>query len=274
MIATRIGGFDVGDSKPLLLLCGPDVVEGEAITLRAAEAISAIARRHAVPHIFKCSFDKANRTSLTSFRGLGMDEGLRVLAKVKRELGLPIVTDVHEVWQVAPVAEVADVLQIPAFLCRQTDLLVACAKSGRSVNVKKGQFVAPRDMKAALAKVRESGCDEVLLTERGASFGYNNLVVDYRGLALMRSLGAPVCFDATHSVQLPGAQGDTTGGERQFVRPLARAAAAFGIDALFLEVHEDPSKALCDGPNSLDFAELDKLLGEVTAIRRALSPPR
>lgn len=271
MIRARIGGHEVGDGAPLLLICGPDVVESEAMTLRAAEAVKRLAHEHGVPLVFKCSFDKANRTSLKSYRGPGMAEGLRILARVKRELGLPVLTDVHETAQVAPVAEVADVLQVPAFLCRQTDLLVACAKSGRPINVKKGQFVAPRDMRPALAKLRESGATDVLLTERGASFGYNNLVVDMRSLAIMRGLGAPVCFDATHSVQLPGGAGDSTAGERAFVRPLARAAVAAGVDALFLEVHEDPSQALCDGPNSLDFAELDLLLSEVTAIRRALA---
>jgi 2-dehydro-3-deoxyphosphooctonate aldolase (KDO 8-P synthase) len=267
---TRIGPYQVGDGSPLLLICGPDVVEGEEITLRAARAVQEIAARHGVPLVFKCSFDKANRTSIHSFRGPGMKEGLRVLARVKELTGLAVITDVHVPEQAAPVAEVADVLQVPAFLCRQTDLLVACAKTGRSLNVKKGQFVAPRDMRHAVGKVRESGNPNVMLTERGSSFGYNNLVVDMRSLPIMRSLGVPVCFDATHSVQLPGAGGDTTGGERGFVRPLARAAVAAGVDALFLEVHEDPSKALCDGPNSLDFAELDKLLGEVCAIRRAL----
>jgi 2-dehydro-3-deoxyphosphooctonate aldolase (KDO 8-P synthase) len=271
MIRAQIGGFEVGDGAPLLLLCGPDVVEGEAITLRAARAVQAVAHKHGVPLVFKCSFDKANRTSVKSYRGPGMAEGLRVLAKVKREVGLPILTDVHEPAQVPAAAEVADVLQVPAFLCRQTDLLVACARSGRAVNVKKGQFVAPRDMRHVLGKLRESGAQDVLLTERGACFGYNNLVVDMRSLALMRELGAPVCFDATHSVQLPGAAGDSTGGERAFVRPLARAAVAAGCDALFLEVHEDPSRALCDGPSSLDFQDLDRLLGEVAAIRRALA---
>lgn len=270
MLNTRIGPYDVGDGSPLLLICGPDVVEGEEITLRAARAIKEIAATHGVPLVFKCSFDKANRTSINSFRGPGLEEGLRVLAKVKQQTGLPVLTDVHVPEQAARVAEVADVLQVPAFLCRQTDLLVACAKTGRSINIKKGQFVAPRDMRHAVGKVRESGNPQVMLTERGSSFGYNNLVVDMRSLPLMRALGVPVCFDATHSVQLPSASGETTGGERGFVRPLARAAVAIGVDALFLEVHENPAEALCDGPNSLDFAELDKLLGEVNAIRRAL----
>ncbi|HEY3447798.1 MAG TPA: 3-deoxy-8-phosphooctulonate synthase [Myxococcales bacterium] len=271
MALARIAGFEVGDGRPLLLICGPDVVEGEEITLRSARAVKALAQKHALPLVFKCSVDKANRTSLKAFRGLGVPEGLRILARVKRETGLPLLVDVHEPAQVPPIAAVADVLQVPAFLCRQTDLLIACAKSGRPVNVKKGQFVAPRDMRHALAKLRESGCQDVLLTERGASFGYNNLVVDMRSLPILRSLGAPVCFDATHSVQLPSAAGDSTGGERAFVRPLARAAVAAGVDALFLEVHEDPAKALCDGPNSLDFAELDLLLKEVAAIREALA---
>jgi len=271
MVHARIAGFEVGDGSPLLLLCGPDVVEGEEITLRAARAVQALARKHGLPLVFKCSVDKANRTSLRSFRGLGLAEGLRILARVKEETGLPVLVDAHEPAQVPQIARVADVLQVPAFLCRQTDLLVACARSGRPVNVKKGQFMAPRDMRHVLSKLRESGCADALLTERGACFGYNNLVVDLRSLPILRSLGAPVCFDATHSVQLPGAAGDSTGGERAFVRPLARAAVAAGVDALFLEVHEDPSRAPCDGPNSLDFAELDLLLREVVAIRKALS---
>ncbi|MGC4121859.1 MAG: 3-deoxy-8-phosphooctulonate synthase [Myxococcales bacterium] len=271
MVHARIAGFEVGDGQPLLLLCGPDVVEGEEITLRAARAVKSLAAKHGLPLVFKCSVDKANRTSLKSFRGIGIAEGLRVLSRVKAETGLPLLVDVHEPAQVPQVAAVADVVQVPAFLCRQTDLLVACARSGRPVNVKKGQFVAPRDMRHALGKLRESGCQDVLLTERGASFGYNNLVVDMRSLPILRSLGAPVCFDATHSVQLPSAAGDSTGGQREFVRPLARAAVAAGVDALFLEVHEDPSRALCDGPNSLDFAELDLLLKEVVAIRKALA---
>ncbi len=270
---TRIAGFEVGDGRPLLLLCGPDIVEGEEITLRAAHAVKELAAHHGLPLVFKCSVDKANRTSLKSFRGLGIERGLAILAKVKAQTGLPLLIDVHEAGQVPAIAAVADVVQVPAFLCRQTDLLVACGRSGRAVNIKKGQFVAPRDMRHALAKVRESGGQDVLLTERGSSFGYNNLVVDMRSLSLMRELGAPVCFDATHSVQLPSAAGDSTGGERRFVRPLARAAVAAGVDALFLEVHERPDEALCDGPNSLDFAELDRLLGEVTAIRRALGAP-
>ena len=271
MVNARIGGHEVGDGRPLLLICGPDVVEGEEITLRCARAVKEIAARHGLPLVFKCSVDKANRTSLKAFRGIGLSQGLAVLSRVKAEIGLPLLIDAHEPGQVPAIAAVADVVQVPAFLCRQTDLLIACGRSGRAVNLKKGQFVAPRDMRHALAKVRESGCADVLLTERGSCFGYNNLVVDLRSLSVMRSLGAPVCFDATHSVQLPSAAGDSPGGERQFVRPLARAAVAAGVDALFLEVHEDPAQARCDGPNSLDFAELELLLREVVAIRKALA---
>jgi 2-dehydro-3-deoxyphosphooctonate aldolase (KDO 8-P synthase) len=223
--------------------------------------------------VFKASFDKANRTSGRSFRGVGLEAGLAIFERVQRETGLPCLTDVHEAWQAEPVGRVVEVLQVPAFLCRQTDLVLACARHGRSVNVKKGQFLAPRDMRHVLAKCREAGNADVLLTERGASFGYGNLVVDLRALVIMRELGAPVCFDATHSVQLPGGAGETTGGERQYVAPLARAAAAVGIDALFAEVHEDPAQARSDGPNSLDFAAADRVLTEVLAVRRALGWP-
>jgi 2-dehydro-3-deoxyphosphooctonate aldolase (KDO 8-P synthase) len=204
---------------------------------------------------------------------VGLEAGLAVFERVKRETGLACLTDVHEAWQAEPAGRVVDVLQVPAFLCRQTDLVLACARHGRSVNVKKGQFLAPRDMRHVLAKCREAGNANVLLTERGSSFGYANLVVDLRGLVQMRELGAPVCFDATHSVQLPGGGGDVSGGERQFVAPLARAAAAVGIDALFLEIHEDPAQARSDGPNSLDFDMAARLLREVLAVRRALGQP-
>ena len=251
------------------LIAGPCVIEGEAFTLRHAARLKGIADRHGVPLVFKCSFDKANRTSVKSFRGPGLREGLRVLAKVKAETGLPVLTDVHSEEQCAPAAEVADVLQIPAFLCRQTDLLLAAGKTGRAVNVKKGQFLAPEDMKNVVAKLGEAGCKDILLTERGSSFGYNNLVVDMRGLLTMRKL-APVCFDATHSVQRPGSQGDATGGDRTLAPPLARAAAAVGIDALFCEVHENPERALSDGPNSLTFEMWDALVADVVRIRGAL----
>jgi 2-dehydro-3-deoxyphosphooctonate aldolase (KDO 8-P synthase) len=272
-VRARIGGHEVGDGRPLLLIAGPCVIESEAQALSHARRVKDLAARHGLPVVFKASFDKANRSSGKSFRGVGMEAGLRVFEKVKAELGLPTLTDVHETWQAEPVGRVVDVLQVPAFLCRQTDLVLACARHGRSVNVKKGQFLAPRDMRHAVAKCREAGAENVLLTERGASFGYGNLVVDMRGLVIMRELGVPVCLDATHSVQLPGAAGDVTGGERQYVAPLARAAAAVGIDALFTEIHEDPATAKSDGPNSLDFDMADRLLRDVLAIRRALGQP-
>ncbi|HEY2027940.1 MAG TPA: 3-deoxy-8-phosphooctulonate synthase [Myxococcales bacterium] len=253
-----------------VVIAGPCVIEGEEFSLRHAERVAAIARRHGVQAVFKSSFDKANRTSGKSFRGPGLEEGLRILAKVKAATGLPILTDVHEPAQCAPAAEVVEVLQIPAFLCRQTDLLLAAGRTGRAVNVKKGQFLAPEDMKNAVDKLAEAGCKNVLLTERGASFGYHNLVVDLRGLVTMRKF-APVCFDATHSVQQPGGRGTSTGGDRTLAPPLARAAAAVGIDALFCEVHEDPDRALSDGPNSLTFELWDQLLGDVLKIRAALA---
>jgi 2-dehydro-3-deoxyphosphooctonate aldolase (KDO 8-P synthase) len=252
------------------LIAGPCVIEGEEFTLRHARRVADVAQKHGVPVVFKCSFDKANRTSGKSFRGPGLREGLKVLAKVKAETGLPVLTDVHAEDQCAPAAEVVDVLQIPAFLSRQTDLLLAAGRAGRAVNVKKGQFLAPEDMKNVVAKLEEAGCRDILLTERGTTFGYNNLVVDMRGLSTMRRY-APVCFDATHSVQRPGSQGNATGGDRTLAPPLARAAAAVGIDALFCEVHEDPDKALSDGPNSLTFPMWDALVGEVLKIRAALA---
>jgi 2-dehydro-3-deoxyphosphooctonate aldolase (KDO 8-P synthase) len=254
----------------LLLIAGPCVIEGEEFTLRHARKVAEVAQKHGVPAVFKCSFDKANRTSVKSFRGPGLAEGVRILARVKKEVGLPVLTDVHETSQCAPAAEVADVLQIPAFLCRQTDLLAAAGQTGRAVNVKKGQFLAPEDMKQVAEKLREAGCREVLLTERGSSFGYHDLVVDMRALVVMRQF-APVCFDATHSVQRPGSQGTSTGGDRTLAPVLARAAAAVGIDALFCEVHEDPDRALSDGPNSLTFPIWEALVADVLRIRGALA---
>jgi 2-dehydro-3-deoxyphosphooctonate aldolase (KDO 8-P synthase) len=265
----RIGNIAVGHGEPLLLIAGPCVIEGETETLAAARRVAEVSQRAGVPAVFKCSFDKANRTSHKSFRGPGLVEGLRVLARVRKETGLPVLTDVHEEAQCAKAAEVVDVLQIPAFLCRQTDLLNAAGRTGRPVNVKKGQFVAPADMKNAVAKLSEAGCKDVLLTERGTTFGYHDLVVDFRGILEMRRF-APVCFDATHSVQRPGGQGDRTGGDRTLAPPLARAAAAVGIDALFCEVHEDPDRALSDGPNSLSFPLWEATVREVIAIRAAL----
>jgi len=272
-ILARIGGHEVGDGRRLLLIAGPCVLEDEGHALRHARRVKRLAEKHGLPVVFKASFDKANRSSGKSYRGPGLEVGLRAFEAVKRETGLSCTTDVHETWQAEPCGRVVDVLQVPAFLCRQTDLVIACATHGRSVSVKKGQFLAPREMRHAVAKCAEAGQRNVLLMERGASFGYGNLVVDMRSLVVMRELGVPVCLDATHSVQLPGGAGDVTGGERQFVAPLARAAAAVGLDALFMEIHEDPAVARSDGPNSLDFDMADRILGEVLAIRRALGQP-
>ena len=261
-----IDSIKIGANRPLVLIAGPCVIESEEAALRHAERLLTICNGLSMPLIFKASYDKANRTSIGSFRGPGMKEGLRILAKVKGSLGLPVLSDIHSIEQIAPAAEVLDVLQIPAFLCRQTDLLVAAARSGRVVNVKKGQFLAPWDMKNVAGKLAASGNENIILTERGVSFGYNNLVVDMRSFPVMRSSGYPVVFDATHSVQLPGGQGESSGGQREFVEFLSRAAVATGIDGIFMEVHEDPDKALCDGPNSIPLSELPVLLKKLRAI--------
>jgi 2-dehydro-3-deoxyphosphooctonate aldolase (KDO 8-P synthase) len=265
----RIGPVEIGDGAPLALLAGLNVIESEAATLDAARRVKALGAEHGLPTVFKASFDKANRSSLKSFRGPGIDEGLRILARVKRETGLPVLTDVHEPEQAKAAAAVVDCLQIPAFLCRQTDLIAACAATGLPINIKKGQFLAPLDVRNAVEKARSLGASGVLVTERGTSFGYNDLVVDLRALPLMRAF-APVAFDATHAVQHPGAGGESTAGDRRFVAPLARAAAAVGIDALFVEVHPDPESAPCDGPSQIDFAALRRLLTEVHALDAAL----
>lgn len=265
-----LAGHRVGAGRPLFVIAGPDVIESEELVLRHAARLKDVCARLGVPFAFKCSYDKANRTSIKSYRGPGLTEGLRVLRKVKETVGVPILTDVHETSHVGPAAEVADILQVPAFLCRQTDLVVAVAKSGRGVNLKKGQFVAPKDIIHSARKAFESGNPNVLVTERGSSFGYNNLVVDMRGFAQMREADLVTCFDATHSVQLPSAGEGETAGERKFVSLLARAAAAAGLDALFTEVHEDPEKALCDGPCSLTFELFEETVAQVLAIRRAL----
>ncbi len=256
----RIADLAIGNDLPLVLLAGPCVIESEDFTLRAAASIREIAGRCGVPVVFKSSFDKANRTSKDGFRGPGLEEGLRILERVKRETGMPVITDVHAPEQAAPVAEVADILQTPAFLCRQTDFIQAVAAAGRPVNIKKGQFLAPWDMKHVLDKARAAGNDDIMLCERGASFGYNNLVSDMRSLMVMREFGAPVVYDATHSVQQPGGLGGATGGNREFVPGLARAAVAVGVAALFMEVHPDPDRALSDGPNSLAMQDLEPLL--------------
>ena len=260
-----------GDGHPLLLLAGPCVVEDRDFMLGIAETIRSIAGRHGVGLVFKSSFDKANRSSGASARGPGMDAGLAILAEVKETLGMPVITDIHESWQAEPVAAVVDVLQVPAFLSRQTDLLVAAAKTGKAVNVKKGQFLSPPEMANVVEKLRAAGCERVLLTERGTTFGYNDLVVDFRGLPQLRALGCPVVFDVTHSVQQPGGLGSTSGGRREYVSALARAAAAVGIDALFVEVHGAPDSAPSDGPNMITPESLDRLLAEVVAVREAVA---
>jgi 2-dehydro-3-deoxyphosphooctonate aldolase (KDO 8-P synthase) len=249
----------------LVLIAGPCVIESETHALELAGAIAEIAREAGVPYVFKASFDKANRTSLTSFRGPGLEAGLRTLARVKRTLGVPVLTDIHEPAQAAPAADVVDILQIPAFLCRQTDLLVAAARTGAAVNIKKGQFLAPADMRYPLEKVRASGNANVLLTERGTSFGYHNLVVDMRSLPQLRALGVPVVYDVTHSLQLPGAGDGRTAGQATFIEPLARAGVAAGVDGVFLEVHEDPPRAKSDADNAL---RLDLLPGLLERLRR------
>jgi len=263
---TTIGNISMGEGFPLVLIAGPCVIEDEDATLRIASFLKNLGENLGIGIIFKASFDKANRTSISSFRGPGLEEGLRILSRVKERVGLPLLSDIHEINQISPAAEVLDVLQIPAFLSRQTDLLVAAARSGRVVNVKKGQFLAPWDMANVVKKIEESGNDRILLTERGASFGYNNLVVDMRSLVIMRELGHPVVFDATHSVQLPGGAGTASAGQRQYVGALSRAAAAVGIDGLFWEVHENPDAARCDGPNSLALDQLRPMLEQILAI--------
>jgi 2-dehydro-3-deoxyphosphooctonate aldolase (KDO 8-P synthase) len=262
----RVGGFEIGGGRPLALIAGPCVIESADSALRHAAAIKQVADRIGVPYIFKSSYDKANRTSLASFRGPGIEEGLRILAKVRQEIGVPVLTDVHEKEQIARAKECADVLQIPAFLCRQTDFVIAVAKSGKIVNVKKGQFLAPWDVRQIVEKIVSTGNEQITVTERGVSFGYNNLVSDMRSLVVLGEIGYPVVFDATHSLQLPGGLGKASGGERRYIPALARAAAAVGIDALFMEVHEDPDRALSDGPNSLPLKDLEALLREVKAI--------
>ena len=261
--------LSIGARSPLTLIGGPCVIESEEFTLKMAEKIGEICDRLSVPFIFKSSFDKANRTSINSFRGQTIDKGLEILQQVKDKLGVPILTDVHESQQAATVARVADILQIPAFLCRQTDLLLAAAATGKAINVKKGQFLAPWDMKNVVSKLEYGGAKNILLTERGTSFGYNTLVVDFRSLPQMRKLGYPVVFDATHSVQMPGGKGDKTGGQREFVPYLAKAAAAVGIDALFMEVHENPDLAPSDGPNMVHLANLENILQQVIMIHRS-----
>ncbi|XEC97522.1 3-deoxy-8-phosphooctulonate synthase [Paenibacillus tarimensis] len=260
MKEVKIGDFNVSNNLPFALIGGPCVIESEYNVMHLAEKIKEITSELNIPYIFKASFDKANRSSGSSFRGFGIEEGLNILKKVKETFQLPILTDVHESWQIDPVGEVVDVLQIPAFLCRQTDLLVKAAKSGKVVNVKKGQFLAPWDMKNIVTKLEESGADKILLTERGTSFGYNNLVVDYRGLEVMKGMEYPVVFDATHSVQIPGGNGTSSGGNREYVPVLSKAAVSVGVGILFMEIHNDPDNALSDGPNMVPLHQLKDLL--------------
>jgi 2-dehydro-3-deoxyphosphooctonate aldolase (KDO 8-P synthase) len=261
----RVGEAVFGGPR-LVLIAGPCVIESEQSCLRHAERLAAIAQAAGLALVFKCSFDKANRTSHSSFRGPGLDEGLRILERVKREAGVAVLTDVHEPHQAAAAARVVDIVQVPALLSRQTDLVIAAAAGGCAVNLKKGQFLAPWDMRAVIAKAESAGNRRIIVTERGFSFGYNNLVTDFRSLVIMRGFGYPVVFDATHSVQLPGAGGDRSEGQREFIAPLARAAAAVGVDGIFMEVHEDPSRALSDGPNSYALDELPALLADLVRI--------
>jgi 2-dehydro-3-deoxyphosphooctonate aldolase (KDO 8-P synthase) len=264
--SVTIGNIEIGAGRPLAVIAGPCVIESRESALKHASLLKEAADRVGVPYIFKSSYDKANRSSADSYRGPGLVQGLEVLAEVKKKTGVPLLTDVHEREQVASVREVADVLQIPAFLCRQTDFVLAVARSGRVVNVKKGQFLAPWDIGNIVDKIVSTGNDQVILTERGVSFGYNNLVSDMRSLVVMRELGYPVVFDATHSLQLPGGLGRASGGERKYIAPLARAGVAAGVDALFMEVHEDPDHALSDGPNSLPLKEFEGLIRMVKEI--------
>lgn len=274
VIASPSGSFTIGPGQPLVLIAGPCVLESEELARRTAGEIQKITGRLGIPFIFKASFDKANRTSLDAFRGPGMEKGLEMLSRIREEFKLPVISDIHEAGQAAVAASVLDILQIPAFLCRQTDLLVAAAQTGKPISLKKGQFLSPWDMRHAVTKIKNSGNKNLLLTERGTCLGYNNLVVDMRSLPIMHSLGCPVIYDATHSVQLPGGGDGKSSGQRQFIGPLTRAAVAAGIDGLFMEVHPNPDMALCDGPNSLPVAELEELLRTLLRIHQAVRPTR
>jgi 2-dehydro-3-deoxyphosphooctonate aldolase (KDO 8-P synthase) len=265
-VRVRVGDVVIGAGSPFTLIAGPCVIESRESVLQHAERIRDVAARVGVPLVFKCSFDKANRTSLKSYRGVGMERGLEILAEARREVGVPVLTDVHEAAQARPVATVVDALQTPAFLCRQTDFILEVCSVGKPVNLKKGQFLSPGEMASVVEKAQSGGNRSVMVCERGFSFGYRNLVSDMRSLVILRETGVPVVFDATHSVQLPGGQGSASGGERQFISPLARAAVAVGIDALFMEVHVDPDHALSDGPNNLPLDRLEGLLRELQAI--------
>ena len=255
-----------GNDLPLALVAGPCVIESEKGALALARYLTSLTRELKIPFVFKASYDKANRSSIKSYRGPGLTEGLRILAKIKKECGIPVLTDVHSCIEAAEAAKVVDIIQIPAFLCRQTDLVLACGETGLPVNIKKGQFLAPEDLNNVAEKIEVTGNRSIIFTERGTTFGYHNLILDLRAIEIMKRTGYPVVFDATHSVQLPGGLGQSTGGQREFVRPLARAAASLGIAAVFVEVHQNPKRALSDGPNSLSLKELPRFLSEITAI--------
>lgn len=260
-----------GDPKNFVLIGGPCVIESEESALRHAEKISRIARDLKIPYVFKASYDKANRSSSKSFRGMGIEKGLKILAKVKKEFDLPLTSDIHSEAEAAPAGEVLDILQIPAFLCRQTDLLFAAAQTGKVVNVKKGQFLSPWDAKNIVDKLQEAGCKKILLTERGTTFGYQNLINDFRAIPIMRGFGVPVVYDATHSVQLPGGKGTASGGMAEFIPTLAKCGIAAGADAVFMEIHENPAEALSDGPNNLPLAKLKSLLEILVELKRVVS---
>ena len=263
--------FQVGPGNPLLLIAGPCVLESASLAREVAVTLKEITSDLGMPFVFKSSFDKANRTSLHSFRGPGLMDGLAILADLREDIGVPVISDVHEIDQVSPAASVLDIIQIPAFLCRQTDLLIAAAGTGKPVNLKKGQFLSPWDMRYVVEKMKAAGGSQILFTERGVAYGYNNLVVDMRSFSVLRGLGCPVIYDATHSVQLPGGAGGSSGGQREFVAPLARAAVAAGVDGIFLEVHPDPDRALCDGPNSLPLDHVEPLLKTLLKIHQISS---
>ena len=270
LIKIEPGGISLGHGAPLVLISGPCVIEDYETTYRIGAALKEMAAKIGMPLIFKASYDKANRTSIQSYRGPGLEDGLKILAKIKRELGLPVLSDVHRIGEIAAAAEVLDVIQIPAFLCRQTDVIVEIARAAKPVNIKKGQFLAPWDITNVVEKIESTGNHRVLLTERGSMFGYNNLVVDFRSIAIMQKTGYPVIFDATHSVQLPGGAGSSSAGQREYAPLLARAAVAAGADGVFIEVHHDPDRALCDGPNSLKLDSLYDLLLQLQSISRVM----
>ncbi len=269
----NISGAVIGGNAPLLIIAGPCVIESEEITFATAERLREICSILGFSSVFKSSYDKANRTSLSSYRGPGLERGLRILSDIRTKYNLPVMTDVHSVEEVRVATEAVDMLQIPAFLCRQTDLVLSASATGKPVNIKKGQFLAPWDIRNIIEKFTSTGNHSLLITERGTSFGYNNLVVDFRGLPIMRSLGYPVIFDVTHSLQLPGGKGSSSGGQREFAEPLARAAVAVGVDGLFMEVHPEPEKALCDGPNMLPLSGLREMLETLSELQKALGRP-